>query len=242
MSDTPFDRPLEGEDLFRRVPGTIPMIESRGVIPSGEVSRDGRRNAPKPSLTAKIIVYGGLAAGAAAATAGAVMAVQTIVDTFSGDDDDDDIEAARKRARQQGGRATARRSSFGPSHSRMRFADDEAAQRARHQARRARSQRRGPQPSMVETVSETVSSLTSGSRDVMETLTAAIGAFRSVASQAGGIVEQFHGAADQVKSMLDPGPASTARKSDMRARPRRSDVVDSRDDEVPADDAAAHRL
>lgn len=242
MSDTPFDRPLEGEDRFRRVPGTLPINESRGIIPSGEVSRDGLRNAPKPSLTAKIIVYGGLAAGAAAATAGAVMAVQTIVDTFSGDDEDDDIAAARKRARDQDALSKARRSSFGPSPSRMRFADDEAPQRTRKPAPRARSRRRAPQPGIVETVNETVHSLASGSRDVMETLTAAIAAFRSVASQAGGIVEQFHSAADQVKSVLDPAPQSPARKPNMRAKPRRSDVVDLRDDEVSPDDAAAHRL
>ena len=242
MSDTPFDRPLEGEDRFRRVPGTLPINESRGIIPSGEVSRDGRRSAPKPSLTAKIIVYGGLAAGAAAATAGAVMAVQTLVDTFSGDDEDDDIEAARKRARDQQALAKARRSSFGPSSSsRMRFADDEAPQRSRRPAPPTR-RRRAPQPSLVETVNETIQSLTSGSRDVMETVTAAMAAFRSVASQAGGVVEQFHTAADQVKSVLDPAPQSPSRKPDMRAKPRRSDVVDLRDDEVSPEDAATHRL
>ena len=50
----------------------VPPGESRRVIPSGDVSPDGRRAYPRSSMTTKVLVLGGLGLAAAAATAGGV--------------------------------------------------------------------------------------------------------------------------------------------------------------------------
>lgn len=76
--------------------------ESRAIPPSGDVSPDGTRAYPAPSLTAKVVTYGGAAVAAAALTAGGVLAVRKIADMVSGNDHlhrraDDAAERARAR-------------------------------------------------------------------------------------------------------------------------------------------------
>lgn len=235
---------------------------ARRTIPSGRVSPDGKRAWPQPSLTSRIIVFGGMGIAAAAATAGAVLAVRAIVDAVAGDDDDD-LEAARQRARarRHGQSSSARPSSSRPQRpSPARFADmdydssraeRERAERSRREAARRRNAgSHGSSGSVVESVNETVASVTSGVRDVLATVTAAIEGFRSVAAQAGDVMADFNKAADQVKSMIEP--ATPRRPSPgSYTRPGRKDVVDLREGEAPSQaagnrtgqqDTRSHRL
>lgn len=72
----------------------------RVVLPHGTVSRDGAHAEPEHSLTSRVLVYGGAAIAAAALTAGAVLAVGTVVDIVSGNDEiDRDADRAADRAR-----------------------------------------------------------------------------------------------------------------------------------------------
>ena len=59
--------------------------ESRRVIPHGDVSPDGKRAWPRPSLTARLIVWGGTGIAVAAATAGTVLAMRHVADLVAGE-------------------------------------------------------------------------------------------------------------------------------------------------------------
>lgn len=229
----------------------------RRTIPSGEVSLDGKRAWPKPSLTSRILVYGGMGVVAAAVTAGAVMAVRAVVDSVTGDDEDDAVEAARQRARarRSGG---PRPPQLGPRRSQAmgfaggggggdRRADQDRAERMRREAARRRSASSQDSGSLVDAVNDTVDSVTGGVRDVLATVTAAIEGFRSVAAQAGDVMADFNRTADQVKAMIEP--ATPKGRTDKRraepgsyARPAKKDVVDLREDESDAQDTRSHRL
>ena len=233
-------------------------FRSRRTTPSGKVSPDGKRVWPQPSLTSKIIVYGGMGIIAAAASAGAVLGIRAIVNGIAGSDEDDAVEAARQRARAR--RSGPRASQFGPRSSpAMRLAGDargdderraerERAERARSERMRREAARRraasshGGSESVIDGVTETVASVTGGIRDVLATVTAAIEGFRAVATQAGDIMGDFNRAADEVKSMLEP----VSGKRPTAAKPGRStakpDVVDLRDNDMAAQDARAHSL
>lgn len=233
-------------------------FEARRTVPSGRVSPDGKRAWPRPSLTSKILVYGGMGIVAAAATAGAVLGVRAIVHGIAGSDEDDAVEAARQRARAR--RSAPRGSQFGPRPSpASRFAgsapadDDRRAERER--AERARTERMRREAarrhaassllgsdSVIDGVSETVASVTGGVRDVLATVTAAIEGFRAVAAQASGVMGDFNRAADEVKSMLEPVVGKRPTGSDRRRAAGQPEVVDLRDHETAAQDARAHRL
>lgn len=233
---------------------------ARRTIPSGRVSPDGKRAWPQPSLTSRILVYGGMGIVAAAATAGAVLAVRAGVDAIAGDDEDRAVEAARQRARaRRTGPAGAsyRTTRAGFAHmdrdaareterrrAEQQRAERDRAARMRREAARRRASRRSPHGdgSVVESVNETVSSVTGGVRDVLATVTAAIEGFRSVASQASEVMADFNSAADQVKAMIEPAAPRRRPAPDARARPAKKDVVDLRDAEAEATDARSHRL
>ncbi|MDO5612862.1 MAG: hypothetical protein Q4G14_06410 [Paracoccus sp. (in: a-proteobacteria)] len=170
-------------------------LESRRIPPSGEVSPDGDREWPQPGLTSQVVVYGGAAIMAAAATAGVVLAARKVAGLISGPDetdryhrprvapgfadlDDDEREAIRRRVREQA-RADAR----------------EVA-RMRAQASRDRF---GPRPNAAQSLTQRADQV-SGS---LNGLMAAFAGFRSVAAQAGGIMREFSDAAQVVRSFLD---------------------------------------
>lgn len=258
-SDTTPPLPADSTRLYSAVDRSNETYEpsphaARRTIPSGRVSPDGKRNWPQSSLTSKIVIFGGMGIAAAAATAGAVLAVKAIVDAVAGDDDEDDaIEAARQRARARAG--SSGRPTYKPRPSpAMGFADtrgsgndwDRRREEREREERRRRdaARRRPPAPaqqagSVVDTVNETVSSVTHGVRDVLSTVTAAIEGFRAVAAQAGDVMADFNRAADQVKSMIEP--AQKRRPSPgSHMRTAKADVVDLREGE--SQDARSHRL
>lgn len=173
------------------------MVSSR-IPPSGPVSPDGRHVWPRPSLAARIIVWGGVAAGVAGLTAAGVAAGRMI----AGDDrpaprahvaprfaqiDEDEREAMRRRVRAQ-----AR-------------ADAEAAARLRAQA----SRRRG---TPAQRLSDTANEVSTGLNSVVASVLSAFEAFNAVAGRARGIVQQFTEAADQIRDM-------TARRGTAAPRP-----------------------
>ena len=96
----PQDRGL-GRPVDRRQEMYEPSpFAAQKVLPHGDVTPDGSRPWPKPSMTSRVLVYGGAAVAAAAVTAGAVLAVRTIADRISGNDDlDRDAERAAEKAR-----------------------------------------------------------------------------------------------------------------------------------------------
>lgn len=259
-SDTTQALPTDSNRLYSAVDRSNETYEPsphapRRTIPSGEVSPDGKRSWPKPSLTSRIVIFGGIGIVAAAATAGAVLAVRTVVDSIAGDDEDDALEAARQRARarRSGGPRPPR---FGPRSSAMGFMGDsregstrrrddgDREERMRREtARRRAASSRPSGGSVVETVNETVNSVTGGVRDILATVTAAIEGFRSVAAQAGDVMADFNRAADQVKSVLEPMTAQRSPQPDTYARPAKKDVVDLRGGGEPAgQDTRSHRL
>lgn len=171
-------------------------------------SSDGagpRAGRDEPSLTGRIVVWGGIALGVAGVTAAAVIAARKLGDAMSDDQpergrrsrdyrpqqnhvaprfaalDEDEREAMRRRVR-----ARAR-------------ADEDQDARLRASASR---RRRKPRKDFAREVNETTSSLSSGLDGVTASLTGAFQGFRSVAGQASGIVREFSDAADQLRSML----------------------------------------
>lgn len=160
---------------------------------------------PAPSLTSKIVVWGGIALGVAGATAATVMAARKVGDMMRDDVsdtparprnyapqqeyvaprfkamDDDEQEAMRRRVR-----------------ARARADEDEAARLRAAASRR----RRKPKRNFAQDLTETASHLSSGLDGVTKSLANAFQGFRSVATQATGIVSEFALAADQLRSVM----------------------------------------
>lgn len=194
---------------------------SSRVIPSGPVSPDGRSAYPTPSLTSKIVVWGGIALGVAGVTAATVIAARKVGDMMADDTpeptrpaqgykpqkahvaprfselDEDQQEAMRRRVR-----ARAR-------------ADEEELARLRASASR---RRRKPRRNLANEMMETATSLSSGLDGVTKSLAGAFEGFRSVAAQASSIVGEFAFAADQLRSIL--------RNTDQRDRATSGDTSD----------------
>lgn len=252
---------------------------SRPIPPHGDVSPDGDRVWPRPSMTSRVLVYGGAGIAAAAATAAAVLTVRKVADLVTGNDElDRDADRAADRARVQvydeaRGRYAAPRMAAMPERereamrarararmrqddaerdrlradARRRSDEDNGAGRRRDQesgSRRAKPRRPMIQPmGFLDDVEHTAQRLTRTVNEVVTGLSAAVTAFRSVASQAQDVMHQFGDTAHQVRSFLGTGSgdsgSATGRRTSRRdpyRRPSRSDVVDLRD---PADTAAA---
>ncbi|MBC9248257.1 hypothetical protein H4P12_16410 [Paracoccus sp. 11-3] len=199
----------------------------------------GRSDHPAASLTSKIVVWGGIALGVAGATAATVMAARKVGDMMRDDVsekparprpytpqqehvaprfaamDDDEQEAMRRRVR-----ARAR-------------ADEEDAARLRVAASR---RRRKPKRNFAQDLTETASSLSSGLDGVTKSLASAFQGFRSVATQATGIVSEFVLAAEQLRSVL--------RGSEQAGQPARRDDHQraDADDAVTRERQRTHRL
>lgn len=245
---------------------------SRPIPPHGDVSPDGRRVWPQPSMTSRVLVYGGMGIAAAAATAGAILAVRKVADLVTGNDElDRDAEHAAERARvrvydEARGRYAAPRMAAMLEHereamrararARMRQEDAErdrlraeaqAGRRDDRQPRRPRDEsRHRPRPGrgfqpmgFMDDVEQTAQRLSRTVNEVAGSIGAAVAAFRWVASQAQGVMQEFGDAANQLRSFLGTGEAGqggrSAPRRDPYRRPSRSDVVDLRD---PADSVA----
>ena len=71
----------------------------RRTLPHGDVTRDGAHAWPRPSMTSRVLVYGGAALAAAAVTAGTVLAVRKVADLVTGNDElDRDADRAAEQA------------------------------------------------------------------------------------------------------------------------------------------------
>lgn len=170
------------------------MVSSR-IPPSGEVSPDGRHVWPRPSLAARIIVWGGVAAGVAGLTAAGVAVGRAIAGNDRPEDrahvaprfaqiDEDEREAMRRRVRAQ-----AR-------------ADAEAAARLRAKASRSRG-------TPAQRLTETANEVSTGLNAVVGSVLSAFEAFNTVAGQARGVVEQFTRTADQIRDATGTRPGRT---------------------------------
>lgn len=244
---------------------------SRGVPPHTGVSA-GEEDPREHSLTSQVLVYGGMALAAAAVTAGGVLAVRKVVDLVTGDDDDHPAPHKHRRPKPQAPRfadmserereamrqrARARAAADGSFRAQRR---DEAletrrpAPRADQDERRREDRRpqppRAPRPQQrasngtgfLGEIEHTAQSLTQNLNSVVGAVTAAMAAFRSVADQAEGVVRQFHGTADGIRSFLgDPNRRSADDRNRFR-RPARREVVDLRDDGAAEENARTHRL
>lgn len=198
-----------------------------------------RSDYPAPSLTSKIVVWGGIALGVAGATAATVMAARKVGDMMRDDDsnaparprsyapqhehvaprfgalDDDEQEAMRRRVR-----------------ARARADEDEAARLRAAASRR----RRKPKQNFAQELTETASNLSSGLDGVTKSLASAFQGFRSVAAQASGIVSEFAVAADQLRSVMR-GSEQVGQPAE-RDHPRR----DEADEAAARERQRTHRL
>ncbi|WP_378942681.1 hypothetical protein [Paracoccus sp. R86501] len=186
-----------------------PMRVSK-VPPSGRVSPDGRHAWPEPSLSAKIIVWGGMALGVAGITAATSIAARKLVASERPDTvpprltgpapvaprfaqmEEDDREAMRRRVRAQ--------------------AREDATQKARLRAKAGQGRDRS---NFAQDLTRTATELTDGLNGVAQSLVTAFDSFRGVSQQATTIVADFVAAADQLKSMVNgaPGPAPAPRQA-----------------------------
>lgn len=249
-------------------PGAARM-DSRRIPPHGDVSPKGDRIWPRPSMTAKVLVYGGTALAAAAATAAGVLAVRKVADLVSGNEAldreaDRAAERAAERARQQvysaargGSSGHAPRFAIMPdpereemrTRARSRMREDAAARnRLREQARAASEapgKARPPRPApprqgLLDEIESNARRVTRTIDDVVGAVGAAVAGFRSVAGQADGLMREFGGAADQLRSFFDRGHAGgDARKPAPGAPFRRTP---DRGDGDAQDDPRVHRL
>ncbi|MDO5528723.1 MAG: hypothetical protein Q4F71_04900 [Paracoccus sp. (in: a-proteobacteria)] len=250
----------------RRVPAghisTHERIEPRRTIPHGDLDADGRRK-PAPSTGSKILVLGGASLVAVALTAGTLLAGRKIVEAISGDGDD---ESHARRDRGDRPRhapfmppypGTRPHSSSAPRYAAM--GDDERADMqsridarrraerrrvAELRARAERSRRDEKSGNMIDNITNSANRFTDGIGGLMASLTTAVGGFRSVAGQTGGIINEFNQAVDTVRNILGGGDARAAnerpfRASDQAARRRDDAAHRSAQD---AEERRAHRL
>lgn len=242
----------------------------RRIIPSGDVNTYGTRSTAEPSTAAKVVVWGGAGLITAAATAAAILTVRKVADLVTGNDDiDRDAEHAARKARERvwdnarDGKTKPRRKSDRPHapafadmserergdvrhRADLRLEQDDAERaRQREQARRTRRPAK-PAPrhkSFLHEIEDNATRLTTGVNGVVGSLSAAMAGFRLVASQAEGILKEFHTTADSIRSFLDNSASrDRQRRAGTAERPRKSDMVDLRDDPTDPDPERTHKL
>lgn len=209
----------------------------------------GRKSIPSPRdqtpLTAKIVVWGGVALGMAGVTAATIMATRKLAGLS--DDDDRPEHPGRDRSRPYD------RTSLAPRFADMDEDDREAMRRrVRDQARRderdvaaRRAAMTRPNPpkkrqrNIADELTHTASGVSAGLDSVTRSLSGAFDGFRGVASQATGLIGEFAFAADQIRSILHgtqrpekPSP-SVRRPDNAPAKPEGSHYKD---------DPRTHRL
>lgn len=249
----PFGEPIDrSQETYRPSP-----YPSQKPLPHGRVSPDGRRAWPEPSLTSRVLVWGGAAIAAAALTAGGILAVRKVADMVTGNDEiDRDADRAAEQARERVWKAARGEHDPEPprDHPRRRAEQPRERMRAPSSDRPTgpRGPRRSSQPSsFLGEIEQTAQRMTHGIQGVASALSSAVAGFRSVAGQAESVVREFTATADQIRSLLGSAgtPPAKAKPRDDFRRPRKSAVVDLRDDAEsrgtegsPQDEARVHRL
>lgn len=198
--------------------------EWRRIPPSGEVSPDGSRSYPRPSRSAKWLVWGGTALAAAAATAGTVYAARHIAGLISGDDND--RPQPRQRTPAPPGFSSSprgqddlppRRPPVQSPHDRF---EDETRPHAQPRPERSRpAQKR--RPSLMQEIQSNTANLSDSVDSVMRTLTSAVAGFRGVAGQAGSIIRDFSDAAALVRDIIDAKPSARQEFAERRPAAKR---------------------
>lgn len=232
----------------------------RRIPPSGDVSPDGKRAYPRPSRMAKWAVWGGTGIAAAALTAGAVLAVRQVAGLFSeddhgprrhrrrhGPDHDHDHDYARPRmqppteAEKQG----TKRRFAGTDPSERQFV------RPDHDDQRRSA---GPRRSLVSEIEDNAQRLTGTLDTVMQSVSAALTGFQSVAQQARGVMYEFGEAAGMARDIFQGGGSGGGSQDTgqryARRHPRHGyPMPDLRDDPLTEDpqqpgdhDPRSHRL
>lgn len=181
-----------------------PMRSSR-VIPSAPMSPDGREAYPAPALSTKMIVWGGVALGVAGLTAGALLAARRL----AGDDEPPAVQEAR-RDRKPAPRFADPRDDEGERIGRREPVREDNLQAVKPRAEAAGC-RKPTRRNVARELTDTANDLSGSLNGVAQSLVSAFIGFRSVASQANGIVSEFLETADQLRRLTD------------RARPPASD-------------------
>ncbi|MBV0890573.1 hypothetical protein KTN05_01755 [Paracoccus sp. Z118] len=237
------DRPVFGAPIDRSQETYRPSpYPSQKPLPHGDVSLDGKSAWPEPSLTSRIVVWGGTGIVAAALTAGAVLAVRKVADLVTGDDEmerDADREAEKARERVYAASRSRNRSNLAPrfadlneeARSRMR-----ARQRAREaemerhtrdiradaaQQQRPQRRRRKPQANLLGDIENTAQRMSRSAEGLVGSLSAAMAGFRQVAGQAEHVIREFHQTADDIRSLLGTGSGGSSSGDPGRSRTER---------------------
>lgn len=252
-SDSPLTAP-PGEVDRSQETYTPSSRRPRRVPPSGDVSYDGSRPWPRPALSSKLLVWGGIGVAAAAASAGAVLGVRAILGR--GDDEEEAaLEEARERARRRSsgtssstGTSTRRSGLLRRSSARPRrpasaqpvppprpagIADEPVRSERRPRPGPARARSGRGATGMLDNVNQTIQEMSSGVRTLLDTVNAAMSGFRSVAQQASGVVGEFREAADSIRSAMHSGPDGHRAEPPAGANPHAPPGMD---------DARSHRL
>lgn len=197
---------------------TGPDLGVRRVLPHGDVSRDGLSRAPNPSLTAKVLTYGGAGILAAAATAGVILVGRKVMDALSPDD-----EPVRRRPPAHRPSGIAMPSDRDEVEASLRRAERARAAKMRSRPEPRRRDRQDDGPGLARTVIT-----------LLGALPAAIEGFRAVAGQADTIMREFSDTAGSVRSFMD----RDGKRDSVQAKP-------APEDDAPAphpDPERIHRL
>lgn len=192
------------------------MAQSRRVIPSGRVSPDGRAAYPNPSTAGKIAVWGGIGLGVAGGTAAAVLAIRKLAEALS----DDERSATSARRRRSAPRFAALDDHEQEAmHSRVRKQDRNDRQQAARLRIEASQTRSAPQgkvkkTNFAESMIETSDRLADSLNRLATSMGVAVESFRGVASQATGIVQEFVGTAEQLRTVLRGDQVPQSPRSD----------------------------
>ncbi|WP_134681179.1 hypothetical protein [Paracoccus ravus] len=151
----------------------------RAVPPHGDVSPDGRRAYPRPSKSAKWIVWGGTGLAAAGLAAGAVLAARQVADALSGSG------APRRRPYRPEDAPQPRMQLHAPA------------------PETPRPERAAPERSLMEEIEVNSQKLSNSLDNVMRSVSSAVAGFHGVASQANSIVREFGDAAELIRGIID---------------------------------------
>jgi hypothetical protein len=224
----------------------IPPHEPRAIGQGGDARDMGSG--------AKLLIWGGIALGVAGMTAGAVLATRRVASLIAEEPprrhppyrydgrneksvaprfaelDEDEKEAIRRRVRAQ-----AR-------------ADERAAEHSRAEASRLRGSAPSSRPprrkNIAHDLTRTATDLSASLESVAASVATAFESFRGVAAQASAIIDEFAGAADQVRSAIHGGqntpPAAAQPPHSPTVRP--AGVEPEMAPEEGPDDPRYHRL
>lgn len=163
--------------------------QMRRIPPHGDVSPDGRKVWPRPSKSAKWLVWGGTALTAAALTAGAVIAGRQVAQMLSDDKPRPSLPPARPQSAMQP--AMPQRRPMAPPSTHWDRPGDQPPRR-----------RKKPRPRLIDDIQDNSATLNRSVDGVMRSLGSAISGFRTVAAQAGSIMREFSDAADLVRGVM----------------------------------------